>query len=179
LRLLTTPTPLTTYLHIPTTKRIIFPMRLRAVVLVATLALTGTAAWPAEEPPAPTREEEKLLAEVGKRLLQGARYGCGWYVTGSIGELLFVLPTTVRPLSPWLLGELRRSGPSLQQCTDTTMKGILESRALLLGPVAWEKPSRDAYVGCGTGNPVAGSRACFSAHRSFFGRWHLTPMTQE
>ena len=153
------------------------------LVVVALLAVLGLGAAPADSP---TRDEEKLLFEVAKRMLQYQKqqqtqwpaYTCACYVTGSMGETLVRLED-LRPLSPWLLRELRQHQPDLRQCIDTTIEGIFGGTdvVLFLGPVEWEKPSRDASVGCGIGHPTAG-RACYSAHRGFLGRWKLTGVIQ-
>jgi hypothetical protein len=149
------------------------------LVVVALLAVLGLGAAPADSL---TREEEKLLLEVAKRMLQYQKqhqtqwsaYTCAWYVTGRMDETLVRLED-LRPLSPWLLRELRQYQPDLRQCMDTTIEGVFGGTdvALFLGPVEWEKPSRDVSVGCGIGHPTAG-RACYSAHRGFLGRWKLT-----
>ena len=149
------------------------------LVVVALLAVLGLGAAPADSP---TREEEKLLLEVAKRMLQYQKqhqtqwqaYTCAWSVTGSMDETLVRLED-LRPLSPWLLRELRQYQPDLRQCVDTTIEGVFGGPdvVLFLGPVEWEKSSREASVGCGIGHPTAG-RACYSAHRGFLGRWKLT-----
>jgi hypothetical protein len=149
------------------------------LVVVALLAVLGLGAAPADRP---TREEDKLLLEVAKRMLQNQKqhqaqwsaYTCAWSVTGSMDETLVRLED-LRPLSPWLLRELRQYQRDLRQCTDTTIEGNFGGTdvVLFLGPVEWEKPSRDASVGCGIGHPTAG-RACYSAHRGFLGLWKLT-----
>jgi hypothetical protein len=151
--------------------------------LLPCLRSLGLGAAPADSP---TREAEKLLLEVAKRMLQYQKqhqtqwpaYTCAWYVTGSMDETLVRLED-LRPLSPWLLRELRQYQPDLRQCMDTTIEGIFGGTdvVLFLGPVEWEKPSRDASVGCGIGHPTAG-RACYSAHRGFLGRWKLAGVIQ-
>ncbi len=153
------------------------------LVVVALLAVLDLGAAPADSQ---TREEEKLLLDVATRMLQYQKqdqtqwpaYTCAWYVTGSMGETLVRLED-LRLLSPWLLRELRQYQPDLRQCADTTIEGIFGGTdvVLFLGPVEWEKPSRDASVGCGIGHPTAG-RACYSAHRGFLGRWKLTGVIQ-
>jgi hypothetical protein len=154
--------------------------RIGALALVAVLCV---GAAPADTP---TREDEKLLFEVGKRMLQyrnqhrtqWSAYTCAWYVTGSMDETL-VRVEDLRPLSPFLLRQLRRYEPGLRQCMDTTIEGLFGGTdvVLFLGPVEWEKPSREASVGCGIGHPTAG-RACYSAHRGLLGRWKLTGIVQ-
>jgi len=150
--------------------------------IVALLALVGLGPAPAVSP---TREEEKLLLEVGKRMLQWHKqnptnlwsaFDCAWYVTGSMDETL-VRPEDLRPLPPSLLGELRKAGPQLRQCVDTTIEGVFRPGVMFLGPVEWEKPSKDAVIGCDIGHPTAG-RACFTAHRGLFGRWTFRGVVQ-
>src|SRR5438105_3982633 len=97
------------------------------LVVVALLAVLGLGAVPADT----SREEEKLLLEVAKRMLQYQKqhqtqwsaYTCAWYVTGSMDET-FVRLEDLRPVSPWLLRELRQYQPDLRQCTNTTIEGV-------------------------------------------------------
>lgn len=78
-----------------------------------------------------------------------------------------------RPVSEWLLRRLRRYQPRLVNCGDD-----LSQSELLLGPVRWLRPSREATVSFGRISPMTG-RAGYNLHRGFLWRWHLTPFVRE
>ena len=155
----------------------------RALLFLPLAALLGTACAASNKATkdpityakgARTTYEQAMLQYQKQHRTQWSAYTCAWYVTGSMGETL-VRVEDLRPLSSFLLRQLRQYQPDLRQCMDTTIEGLFGGSdvVLFLGPVEWEKPARDAWLGCGMGHPTAG-RACYSAHRGFLGRWKLT-----
>jgi len=159
-----------------------FPMRLRAVVTLAALALTSPAAWPADEPRAPTREEEKLLADAGRRVLRDGSWDTPALYANHDGllprcVLLVTTPDLItgrfQDASDWLVQQLHRYAPQIEGCPDENTHPVF-----FLGPVVWIKPSQDAYIYYGAFSATE-PRSRFVAHRGFLGRWNLTHMSQE
>jgi len=164
--LLTTPTPLTANLHIPTARRIIVPVRLRTCAIVVALALVTASTAPAANATGPTREEEKLLLVVGKEVLRVYRGQweprCLWYWKDKTSD--------PQPPSLWLLNELRHDEPRLRICNQ-----VNADDALMLGPIRWSKPQKAAAVFYTL--PIVNH--WFNASRDFRGRWHLSNQTVE
>jgi hypothetical protein len=111
----------------------------------------------------PTREEEELLLAVGKRQL-GPDGG---------GVICYVSQYTccdVRSPSPWLLEHLKQVSRDVADCNSDS-----EGRPVLLGPVEWITPHNEARIYYGMG--ISGIRQRYTAHKDFFGHWHLTETT--
>lgn len=144
---------------------------MKRIAVLAMLALFGLGAARADTP---TREEETLLLEVGRRVLRNGSWK-GIFDTASWPRCVIY---TIEPeeastrlaVSAWLLSGLRHVQPDLVNCTEGNSD---TANVLWLGPVQWEKPSTDAYVYYGGVRGIVG-RACFAAHKGFLGHWTFT-----
>jgi hypothetical protein len=92
----------------------------------------------------------------------------------------------------WILAALVLSGPVAVHGQGETARNRADDDALLrvarlvlqnqngllLGPVRWITPSREAAVSVGARSSLLG-RAGYNMRRGFLGRWHLTPFIRE
>src|SRR5258708_37737981 len=102
---------------------------MKHIAIVSLLALVGLGAAPAD---VPTGEEEKLLLEVGKRLLRD----------GPKANFVCYLPDVSHDgrVSRDLLSNLRRYNIALRNCDEYVSPGTM----LILGPITWTTPHREA-----------------------------------
>jgi len=147
-------------------------MPMKRVAVITLLACVGLGAAPSTD--MPTREEEQLLLEVGKRVLRNGSWK-GIFDTAPRPKCIIYTTeaeaASVRlPASPWLLEHLRHIQADLVNCSEGNGD---PANALWIGPVQWVKPSTDAYVYYGGVRGVVG-RACFAAHKGFLGHWTFT-----
>jgi hypothetical protein len=147
----------------------------KCIAVLAVLAVFGLGAAPADTP---TREEETLLLEVGRRVLRNENWK-GIFDTAPRPKCVIYTTepeeaSTRLPVSAWLLSGLRHVQPDLVNCTEgNSDTNVLWLGPVQCGPVQWEKPSTDAYVYYGGVRGIVG-RACFAAHKGFVGHWSFT-----
>jgi hypothetical protein len=141
-------------------------MTKRAIGVLVCLALTGPAIVQGRGETSRNRDDDALLLMVGRLELHDRHeFKCVAYIEDDRG-------LKTRPVSDWLLDRLQAHRPGLTICDDSS------DDKLLLGPVHWIKPGKEATVNFGGISPMTG-RSGYDARRGFLGRWRLTPLVQE
>ena len=118
---------------------------------------------------ADSRLDDQLLAWVGQQQLRDSEFRC-------VRQVVDASKFEFRDVSSWVLQRLQRKQPTLRHCGPGD--SFDSNEELLLGPVVWPEPSRQATVYFGFDVGILG-REAYYAQRGRFWRWHFVPMIRE
>jgi hypothetical protein len=118
---------------------------------------------------ADSRPDDQLLAWVGQRQLRDSEFRC-------VRQIVDAWKFEFRDVSSWVLQRLQQRQATLRRCGPAD--SFDSSEELLLGPVVWQEPSRQATVYFGFDVGILG-REAYYVRRGRFGRWHFGIMIRE
>jgi hypothetical protein len=142
-------------------------MSSRRSLLVWTLLLGLAAVCSAGDVPVGPTDQDRVLEAVARQELKAdRRLTCVVVLPMGFVDHTFDggMGMPIEPVSPWLLGRLRRHRRGLQ-----TTDGPCSEPVLWLGPVRFDEPS-EAKVGVGGPGDMSG-RTSYTVRRDSSGRW--------